>query len=195
MMESSRSSRSGRIRSGSQRTAGGFAVARAGESWGVSAETETEQQQLTRNVNELLGELRVAQAGVQILFGFLLAVVFTPLFDSAELLVKLLHLAAVLLAVLATALLSAPAAWHRVLFRQGLRREILAEGNRMVLAGLACLALAVTVTVALIGYVVFGAAALGVLAVLVAGCFGYLWFGVPRRLRRVRTDPPAGSRP
>src|SRR5690606_8516668 len=110
----------------------------------MTEQRETEQQRLTRNVNELLAELRVAQAGVQILFGFLLAVVFTPMFAEAELLVKVLHLAAVLLAVLATALLSAPAAWHRMLFREGLRRQILAAGNRVVLAGLVCLALAVT---------------------------------------------------
>src|SRR5690606_41177759 len=70
----------------------------------MTEQRETEQQRLTRNVNELLAELRVAQAGVQILFGFLLAVVFTPMFAEAELLVKVLHLAAVLLAVLATAL-------------------------------------------------------------------------------------------
>ncbi|WP_286900756.1 DUF6328 family protein [Thermocrispum sp.] len=156
---------------------------------------ETEHQRLTRNVNELLGELRVAQAGVQILFGFLLAVVFTPMFAEAGLLVKALHLAAVLLAVLATALLSAPATWHRVLFRKGLRREILAEGNRMVLAGLACLAAALTVTVSLIGYVVFGLVALIVLAVLVSACFTYLWVVAPRRLQRIKQDPPAGNRP
>ncbi|WP_028851867.1 DUF6328 family protein [Thermocrispum municipale] len=161
----------------------------------MTEQRETEQQRLTRNVNELLAELRVAQAGVQILFGFLLAVVFTPMFAEAELLVKVLHLAAVLLAVLATALLSAPAAWHRMLFREGLRRQILADGNRVVLAGLVCLALAVTVTVALIGFVVFGVVALGVLAALTAACFGYLWFVAPRRLRRIKQDPPAGSRP
>ncbi|MGH3431728.1 MAG: DUF6328 family protein [Thermocrispum sp.] len=161
----------------------------------MPSQSETEHEQLTRNVNELLGELRVAQAGVQILFGFLLAVVFTPLFERAELLVKSLHLTAVLLAVLATALLSAPAAWHRMLFRAGLRREILARGNRMVLAGLVCLALAVTVVVAVIGYVVFGAAAMAVLAVLVGLSFGFLWFVAPWRLSRVRRDPPTGSRP
>lgn len=94
----------------------------------MSVEQESEHQRLTRNVNELLGEFRVAQAGVQILFGFLLAVVFTPMFRDLGLLEKSLHLSAVLLAVLSTALLSAPAAWHRVLFRAGRRYEILRKG-------------------------------------------------------------------
>lgn len=145
---------------------------------------ESAQQQLARNVNELFAELRVAQAGVQILFGFLLAVVFTPLFDRAELLVKVLHLAAVVLAVLATALLSAPAAWHRVLFRAGRRPEILDRGNQVVIVGLICLAMAVTITVMVIGYVVFGPVAMGVLAVLVGLTFGGVWFLAPLRLRR-----------
>lgn len=149
----------------------------------MSVEQESEHERLTRNVNELLGELRVAQAGVQILFGFLLAVVFTPKFSDMGLLEKSLHLSAVLLAVLSTALLSAPAAWHRVLFRAGRRYEILRKGNRLVLTGLVCLALAVTVTVALIGKVVFGTPAMITLAVVVALVFGYIWFFAPLRLR------------
>jgi Family of unknown function (DUF6328) len=42
---------------------------------GVTGEDdETPNQRLTCNINELLSELRVAQAGVRILFGFLLLV-------------------------------------------------------------------------------------------------------------------------
>jgi hypothetical protein len=39
---------------------------------------ETEAQRLDRNYSEILQELRVAEAGVQILFAFLLALAFTP---------------------------------------------------------------------------------------------------------------------
>lgn len=39
---------------------------------------ETPSQRADRNFVELLQELRVAQAGVQILFGFLLALAFSP---------------------------------------------------------------------------------------------------------------------
>lgn len=148
-----------------------------------SGEEETEQQRLTRNVNELLGELRVAQTGVQILFGFLLAVVFTPLFQRATGFEKSLHISAVLLAVLATALLSAPAAWHRMLFRSGRRYEILRIGNRVVLGGLVCIALAVTATVSLIIKVVFGTVPMILGAVFVAAVFVGVWFAAPLRLR------------
>ncbi|MBA0124422.1 hypothetical protein H0B56_02570 [Haloechinothrix sp. YIM 98757] len=146
-------------------------------------EDETEKQRLARNVNELLGELRVAQTGVQILFGFLLAVAFTPLFRKASGFEQGLHLAAVLLAVLATAMLSAPAAWHRVLFRSGRRHEILRYGNRLVLVGLVCIALAVTATIALMVKVIFGLVPMIVIATLVALVFATAWFFAPLRLR------------
>ena len=45
---------------------------------------ETRAQRLDRNLNELLQELRVAQAGVQILFAFLLTVAFTQRFGEAS---------------------------------------------------------------------------------------------------------------
>ncbi|MEY7974672.1 DUF6328 family protein [Saccharomonospora xinjiangensis] len=153
----------------------------------MSETGEPRPQQLARNVNELLAELRVAQAGVQILFGFLLAVAFTGTFREASGFEKSIYLVTVLFTSAATALLTAPAAWHRLLFREGRRSEILRVGNRLVVAGLACLAVAVTLTVALIGKVIFGIAAMVALAVAVGGIFTVLWFVVPRLLR---TRPP-----
>lgn len=144
---------------------------------------ETERQQLTRNLNELLGELRVAQAGVQILFGFLLAVVFTTTFRDASGFEKALHLATVLLAVASMSLLVAPVAWHRVLFRNGKRRRIINVGNRLVVSGLVCLALAMTTAVTLIVKVVFGVWAMLGVGVLVGVLFAILWFLAPQKLQ------------
>lgn len=145
---------------------------------------ETHDEKLRRNVNELLQELRVAQAGVQILFGFLLSVVFTSQFRDASGFEKGLHMAAVVLAVAATALLTAPAAWHRLLFRTGSRENILTVGNRVVVVGLVCLALAITVTVALIAKVVYGAAAMFGVAGFAFLLFVVFWGVVPRLLNR-----------
>ncbi len=145
---------------------------------------ETKNERLTRNVSELLQELRVAQAGVQILFGFLLTVVFTDEFHEASGFEKAVHLTAVLLTVCSTVLLTAPAAWHRLLFRTGNRERILTAGNRSVLAGLAFLAAAITMTVALIAKVVYGPIAMIVLGVVVAVLFVVMWFLVPRRIGR-----------
>jgi CHASE1-domain containing sensor protein len=95
----------------------------------VTTQPEPERDRLARNLSELLQELRVAQAGVQILFGFLLTVVFTQRYESADSLVHGLHLTAVLLAVAAITLLSATASWHRVLFRRSRREKIVRSGN------------------------------------------------------------------
>ncbi|SEP53020.1 DUF6328 family protein [Amycolatopsis saalfeldensis] len=156
----------------------------AGSEEDAESTGETRNQKLQRNIGELLQELRVAQAGVQILFGFLLAVVFTDRFRDASGLEKGLHLCAVLLTVAATALLTAPAAWHRVLFRAGRRDEILRVGNRFVLVGLGCLAAAITVTVALIAEVVYGLVAMVGVAVLALLLFGVLWGLIPYRMRQ-----------
>ncbi|MFJ8912283.1 DUF6328 family protein [Amycolatopsis sp. NPDC102389] len=143
---------------------------------------ETKNERLTRNVSELLQELRVAQAGVQILFGFLLTVVFTDEFHKASGFEKSVHLTAVLLTVSSTVLLTAPAAWHRLLFRTGNRERILTYGNRSVLIGLGCLAAAITTTVSLIAKVVFGPIAMTLFGVVSATLFVVMWFVVPRMI-------------
>ncbi|RSM79305.1 hypothetical protein DL991_15025 [Amycolatopsis sp. WAC 01375] len=145
---------------------------------------ETKNERLTRNVSELLQELRVAQAGVQILFGFLLTVVFTDEFHAASGFEKAVHLTAVLLTVCSTVLLTAPAAWHRLLFRTGNRERILTVGNRSVLVGLGCLAAAITTTVALIAKVVYGPIAMTILGVVSAVLFVVMWFVVPKKIDR-----------
>ncbi|MFJ8966003.1 DUF6328 family protein [Lentzea sp. NPDC102401] len=145
----------------------------------MSNAEESEHSRLARNLNELLQELRVAQAGVQILFGFLLSITFTDKYATAPTLVRGTHLVTVLCAAAAVALLTAPAAWHRVLFRQGRREDVVAAGNTFLLAGLGFLAVAMTGTVLLISEVIVGgwvAVLIGVAALLV---YGALWFAMP----------------
>lgn len=146
--------------------------------------TESQDERLARNVSELLQELRVAQAGVQFLFGFLLAVAFTEHYARASGFEKVTHLVAVVFATASVALLTAPAAWHRLLFRHGQRPQILRVANRLTVAGLACLAIAMTATVLLLFNVVVGTPFAVVVAVLAAVMFGVLWFVLPLRARR-----------
>ncbi len=142
--------------------------------------TETPQQRITRNLNELLQELRVAQAGVQILFGFLLSIAFTQVYrEDANAFERGVHLVAMLFSVGAVALLTAPAAWHRILFRRGKREQIMRLATRTTIAGLVCLSLAVTASVLLLADMVIG----GWVAFLISGAcavlIGVLWFVVP----------------
>jgi uncharacterized protein DUF6328 len=149
----------------------------------MSDAKESEQQRLARNLGELLQELRVAQGGVQILFGFLLSIAFTDRYARADDFLHITHFVTVLFAAAATALLTAPAAWHRILFRHGQRERIIDFGSRMAVAGLVCLAVAMTGTVLLIGEVVLGGWAAVLVAVLVAIGFGALWLAWPARER------------
>ncbi len=68
---------------------------------------EPQSTRLARNFSELLQELRVQQAGVQILFAFLLAIVFTEVYQEQSDYVRTLHLATVLCAAMSSALLIA----------------------------------------------------------------------------------------
>jgi len=146
----------------------------------------SDHERLTRNLNELLQELRVAQAGVQILFGFLLSIAFTERYAQASPSVRVIHLVTVMCAGVAVALFTAPAAWHRVLFRQGRRAEIVRMADHFALSGLIALALAMTGTIALLALVVVGTTAAAVVGagVAIVG-FGLLWFVLPWRRRRV----------
>jgi hypothetical protein len=149
----------------------------------MSGSSEDNQERLARNINDLLQELRVALAGVQILFGFLLSIVFTGPYQHTSAVQRGAHLVAVLFAVISVALMTAPAAWHRLLFRKGQRREILRVSNTFAIGGLASLALAMSSTVFLLADVVLGNWPAIVACGLTMVWFGVLWFALPLRHR------------
>jgi MFS family permease len=149
----------------------------------VSEAEESEQRRLARNLSELLQELRVAQAGVQILFGFLLSIAFTDRYAAADSYIRVTHFITVLFATAATALLTAPAAWHRILFRHGRRERIISVANKLAVAGLICLAVAVTGTVLMISEVILGGWGAVIVGVLTAVGFSMLWLVLPWRER------------
>jgi Family of unknown function (DUF6328) len=149
----------------------------------MSGSPEDEPQRLARNINDLLQELRVALAGVQILFGFLLSIVFTDTYRRATDVQHGAHLVAVAFALIAMALMTAPVAWHRLLFRQRQRPEILRVSNGYAIAGLASLAMAMSAAIFLLADVVLGDwPAILACALTIAG-FGVLWFILPLRQR------------
>jgi hypothetical protein len=149
----------------------------------MSGSSEDTTQRLARNINDLLQELRVALAGVQILFGFLLSIVFTVPYQHTTAVQRGAHLVAVLFAVTSVALMTAPAAWHRLLFRQGQRPQILRVSNLFAIGGLASLALAMSSTVFLLADVVLGNWPAIVACALTTAWFGVLWFALPLRHR------------
>jgi hypothetical protein len=140
---------------------------------------ETPSERYDRNLLELLQELRVAIPGVQVLFAFLLTVPFAQRFGAATAFQVYLYFATLLCAAAASALLIAPSAYHRVRFRKRDKRHIVEVSNRMVIAGLGVLGLAITGAVWLVSDVLFGTAvtaiAAGGTALLIFG----LWYALP----------------
>jgi hypothetical protein len=145
---------------------------------------ESEWDRLDRNLNELLQELRVALPGVQVLFAFLLTVPFAQGFTALSDFQRNAYFAVLALTAISTVLLIAPTAYHRVLFRAGRKREVVAYANRMVVLGLAVLALAMVTAVSLIAHVVFGEGAAIVTGALALGLIATVWYAMPLAVLR-----------
>lgn len=145
---------------------------------------------LTRNWNELLQELRVMQTGSQILIGFLLTVPFSARFDQLDQYQRGLYLVVLVAAVLTTAVIVAPVAFHRMLFRQRMRAGLVAMAHFCARLGLACMGLVSAGVVLLVFDVVVGTTAAWLAAGGVAVVILALWFGVPQLARIRRTDEP-----
>ncbi|MGW0337699.1 DUF6328 family protein [Streptomyces sp. NPDC003011] len=149
-----------------------------------TARNETPLQRADRNFGELLQELRVTQTGVQILFAFLLTLAFTPRFPSLDTVQRTTYVVTLLLAVLAAALFTAPAALHRSLFQKGAKPRIVQVSSRLATVGMRVLVLAFTGSVLLVVDVTTGRAgglAAGAATLLV--CLG-LWGLLPRLVQR-----------
>jgi hypothetical protein len=167
-------------------------VAQAKDS-GADGRNESEATRLDRNYGELLQELRVAETGVQILFAFMLSIAFQQRFQTLDDVQRTIYVITLLFCTLSIALLVAPVAFHRLVFRQGLKDELVRITNRLALAGTSFLLLAVLSGVLLIfDYVVgrgFAAAVTSVLAVLFIG----LWVVFPLSRRRAEENRQASA--
>jgi hypothetical protein len=140
---------------------------------------ETERDRLTRNLNELLQELRVTQTGVQILTGFLLTLPFTQRFLTLDDVQRWAYLGVLVGSVVATGLIIAPVAFHRALFRRGKRPWLVKAANRSARAGLLALALTTSGVVWLVFDLVTNRALAGVAGALSLLFFVTLWAVVP----------------
>jgi putative flippase GtrA len=151
-----------------------------------SPRDESEFQRDDRNLAELLQELRVAGLGVQVLFGFLLSLPFTMRFTLLSHAQRQLYLASLVLAALSTALLLAPVAYHRLVFRQQQKERLIRAANVMAICGLVSVGLAISAAVLLVtGFVDGGLPAVLVTALIVC-LFSGLWFVLPLTHRHGR---------
>jgi hypothetical protein len=152
------------------------------ESRGTHDEDRTER--VSRELIELLNELRVALPGVQVLFAFLLAVPFAQGFTRVTDFQRALFFTVMALTAVSAALLIAPSAWHRLRFRQRDKERILRASNRMSIGGLGFLALAMTGAVMLIADFIYSPTLTIISGVAAAVVFGMLWYILPLLGRR-----------
>lgn len=149
--------------------------------------TETEQERWQRNFIELLQELRVAQTGVQILFAFLLILAFTAGFADMDGFVHTVYLVALLSTAGAAALIIAPVAYHRLLFRRRQKPRVVRYAHRVAYAGLILVMVSMVSAVLLASDVVLPRPAAIAVSALVGVCFILLWAVLP--LRRRNSEP------
>jgi len=147
---------------------------------------ETPAQRDDRNLAELIQELRVVGLGVQVLFGFLLSLPFTVRFSGLSQAQRGLYVASITLAAVATVLLIGPVAYHRLVFREGMKESLVRFSNAMAISGLAAVAGAVLTAVLLVTGYVAGALTGVLITVLVGVMLCGLWFALPLTRRAVR---------
>ncbi|MFE9692935.1 DUF6328 family protein [Micromonospora sp. NPDC005806] len=140
---------------------------------------ETEKQRWQRNFADLLQELRVAQTGVQILFAFLLTLPFSNGFTRATPFQKDVYIIALLSAAAAAAMIISPVAFHRALFRQGRKPELVRFSHHMATGGLAFMLISMVSAVLLITDFVLSRPIAVVLSAITAVWFLALWLVLP----------------
>jgi hypothetical protein len=175
----------------------------------IDGRHETTLERLDRNMSELVAELRVVQTGVQVLFAFLLVVPFNQGFTRVTGFERGTYFVTLIMAALATACLIAPSAQHRFLFRLEDKEHLVFVSNRLAIAGLAALSVAMVGALLLVSTKLFGMG-IGLLTLgLIAVPFSVLWFAMPLARRRAvltgrakRSSPapggpqrPGGDRP
>ncbi len=157
---------------------------------------ETGDERRNRQLTELLNELRVALPGVQMLFGFLLAVPFSQRFADVTANQRGLYYAAFAAAAGASVCFIAPTAFHRIVWQHGAKGALLRISSALAIVGTMFLAVAITSVVIFITSYLYGSSPAALAgAVLVAAARIALVCaaaGVPAARRRAlaRPTPP-----
>ena len=155
---------------------------------------ETRKERVNRELIELLNELRVALPGVQFLFAFLLIVPFQQTRDDLTTFQLDVYFVALIASAVASGLLIAPAAQHRVLFRQHAKESLLRRSHRSAFAGLLALGVAICAVLLLVVDVLFDRTQAWLTSGAVALLLVWWWIAVPYWQRaHSQQDPLPGD--
>jgi len=140
---------------------------------------ESPEERADRRWAELLQEVRVIQTGVQILFGFLLTVAFTPRFATLEQTDKTIYVVTVLLGAATTGALVGTVTFHRLVAGHRLKPETVLWASRLSLVGIVLLLGTVTSALLLILRIAMNDSAVPWLVAGLVGWFMLCWFALP----------------
>jgi hypothetical protein len=160
----------------------------------VAKQDEDEHERVDRELIELLNELRVALPGVQVLFAFLLAVPFSQGWSKTTAFQRDAFYATLIVTAISSALLIAPSAYHRLDFRRGDKASMLLDSNKLAIAGIGFLALAMIGVIVLVTDVIYSGATVAVATILAVSLFGVAWFVFPLMRRSGHRKKPAPER-
>jgi amino acid transporter len=155
------------------------------------ADGESKGERLDRELMELLQELRVMLPGVQVLLAFLLTAPFQQRFAELPGSLRNAFFVSIASATLATVLLIAPSAHHRLRWRARDKERLLRIGNQMALWGTVFLGAAIVLALYVITNVLFTSdLALWTAAAAVVAFVG-IWYVLPMVGRSPSSDEAA----
>jgi hypothetical protein len=114
-----------------------------------------------------------------VLFGFLLILPFQQRFATVSDSERVVYFLAVLATIASLICLIAPASYHRLRFRASDKQRLLFISNRLAIAGIAFLAIAMVTGLFMIAQVVIGEAWAAAMAGLAGLGLVMLWFVLP----------------
>jgi hypothetical protein len=152
----------------------------------VASTDEVQTLDLDAAVSHLLDECRMVLPGLQALFGFQMVAVFSdPFLDKLSQTEQRLHIAAIVLVVVAIAFVMAPASLHRQAEPRSASAQFLRVSSSMLLLAMPplatgiCLDVFIVISIILHDHTIAASVAAILFAVFVA-----FWFGVPFVFRR-----------
>jgi FtsH-binding integral membrane protein len=149
----------------------------------VTDQGETADERRNRQLTELLNELRVALPGVQMLFGFLLAVPFSQRFTNVSSNQRGIYYSAFAAAAAASVCFIAPTAFHRIVWQHGDKELLLRISSALTIVGTVFLAVSIASVMLFITSYLYGSSYAAVAGSLLVAVLVVLWYLVPLAVR------------
>lgn len=151
---------------------------------------ESEEERADRMWGELIQEVRVAQTGVQILFGFLLTVVFQQKYATLAETDRVIYIVTVVLGASTTGALIGPVSLHRLVSGRMVKPQAVRIASWMTFTGLLLLLATMTSALLLILRVATHSTTMPWLVAGVVAWYLLCWYVLPLWVRHRHTTRP-----